>query len=61
MMRDSRCKLSDRIKAASIIIEQGDRWQNHRLEERLADLERRINLKAGDLLPDDENELHVRE
>lgn len=56
MMRDTRCKPSDRIKAASIIVEQGDRWQNLRLEERLADLEQRINLRAGDLPFEDEDE-----
>src|SRR4028119_671487 len=56
MMKDTRCKPIDRIKAAATIIEQGDRWQNLRLEERLADLEKRINLRAGDLLPEDEDE-----
>ncbi len=61
MMKDTRCKPSDRIKAAATIIEQGDRWQNFRLEERIADLERRIKLRAGDLLAGDEDELLDRE
>lgn len=61
MMRDVRCKPLDRIKAAATIIEQGDRWQNLRLEERLADLEQRINLRSGDLSSEDEDELLIGE
>jgi hypothetical protein len=56
LMKDTRCKPIDRIKAAATIIEQGDRWQNFRLEERIADLERRIKLRAGDVLPEDADE-----
>lgn len=53
-INDKGCKMSDRLKAASIALELGDRWQNFRLEEKIKELEARIAMRSGDV-PDDED------
>lgn len=47
-INDRSCKMSDRLKAASIVLELGDRWQNLRLEEKITELERRLAMRTGD-------------
>lgn len=61
-IRDKNCKMSDRIRAAAIIMEQGERWQSFRLEEKITELEQRLAMRAS-ALPgrDDEEEDEERE
>jgi len=44
-LRDEDAKTADRLKAAQIIIDQGDRWQNQRLEVKLAELEKQLKAR----------------
>lgn len=52
-VRDKEAKLSDRIRAAAMILDQGDRWQNLGIERRLTELERRLASRVGELGADE--------
>lgn len=48
VLRNDDAKTTDRLKAAQIIIDQGDRWQNQRLEVKLAELEKQLRARLED-------------
>lgn len=53
-VKDKSAKLNDRIRAATIILDMGDRWHHFHLENRITELERRLAQRAGELPPDED-------
>lgn len=58
---DDTAKLNDRIRAATIILDMGDRWHHFHLESRITDLERRLAERAGELPPESDDGLDDEE